>query len=857
MVATQLLLLPLLGSAASAANLWATHYLGTINYLTFRDSSLSLTRSSSTGNKLPSWITYDAASKALYIPDEVFYGASGGNLASFAVGNNGTLKDAGKGSTPLGAVATALYGGADGKGFIVNAHYQSSQLSTFKLPLNGGQPLQTVKFTLSGPGTVPSRQDAPHPHHVVVDPTGDFLIVPDLGADLLRIFRINKTSGLLTECPAAQPAPGTGPRHAAFWTPGSTRHRRAAEGTTLFVANELKNTVSSWTASYPSGGCLTLSLKQSLTPYQGNSSAPAGTKLGEIKVKGNFLYTSNRNDKKFSPNDSMTQYTIASDGSLTWTENTSSYGTYPRTFDINKAGDYVAIGDQTTANVAIVARDTATGKLGKRVADLRVGSVGVPENEDVICLSESHTHSYTMKTDNYLNLCLEQATNSPLRYRHGAIVVRGGKVIGQGYNDYRSGFDGGALKTGRRPLRSSDAATMAEPKKQKLKQKPDMESIATDTFTPFEQTNGRGKLVNTPLSMHAEMMAIHSALSVSSALASSTVSSEKPCFKLSGDSKQKARLRRDAVKSYVETVCKAALAHGDSNNLHLNRALLKLAASSKEDDKDAALRAEKSTVFHHQKKEKKYHNAGNKHNNGHHQHHKQSAHERSLRNTSAAADCPSPDPGHVAVIRTDITSRVNTSRYKRNFQKERGIDKAVVAPASQPLLLPKGQTGHSSRAMRDRTRHARLNGADIYVVRLGRKGLSTDNEPKRCCTHSTDVVDVPPLPSITGSLHDELIHPKMKPAQPASKSTVSNDAIPPLLTSRPCYRCVSYMASVGIRRVFWTTDTGKWESAKIRELVDTLDNLWQDPHLDAATTINSLFVTKHEVLMLRRTMDSS
>jgi 6-phosphogluconolactonase (cycloisomerase 2 family) len=127
---------------------------------------------------------------------------------------------------------------------------------------------------------------------------------------------------------------------------------------------------------------LTLSLKQALTPYQGNSSATQGTKVGEIKLKGNFLYTTNRNDKKFSPNDSLTQFTIASDGALTWTATTSSYGTYPRTFDINKAGDYVAIGDQTTANVAIVKRDTVTGKLGDRVADLRIGTTGTPENED-------------------------------------------------------------------------------------------------------------------------------------------------------------------------------------------------------------------------------------------------------------------------------------------------------------------------------------------------------------------------------------------------------------------------------------------------------------------------------------------
>jgi 6-phosphogluconolactonase (cycloisomerase 2 family) len=127
---------------------------------------------------------------------------------------------------------------------------------------------------------------------------------------------------------------------------------------------------------------MSLTLKQTLTPYQGNATAPAGTKVGEIKVKGDFLYTTNRNDKKFNPNDSLTQYTISSNGTLKWTANTSSYGTYPRTFDINKAGDFVAIGDQTTSNVAIVPRDPTTGKLGERVADLRIGTVGTPENED-------------------------------------------------------------------------------------------------------------------------------------------------------------------------------------------------------------------------------------------------------------------------------------------------------------------------------------------------------------------------------------------------------------------------------------------------------------------------------------------
>jgi hypothetical protein len=122
MLSSHSLLLPLFGSAANAANLWATHYSGTLNYLTFSGNSLTLSSSSKIGNNLPSWITYDSAGKALYVPDEVFYGPSTGSLVSFSIGNNGTVTPNGQGITPQGVVATALYGGADGKGFIANAH---------------------------------------------------------------------------------------------------------------------------------------------------------------------------------------------------------------------------------------------------------------------------------------------------------------------------------------------------------------------------------------------------------------------------------------------------------------------------------------------------------------------------------------------------------------------------------------------------------------------------------------------------------------------------------------------------------------------------------------------------------------
>jgi hypothetical protein len=55
------------------------------------------------------------------------------------------------------------------------------------------------------------------------------------------------------------------------------------------------------------------------------------------------------------------------------------------------------------------------------------------------------------------------------------------------------------------------------------------------------------------------------------------------------------------------------------------------------------------------------------------------------------------------------------------------------------------------------------------------------------------------------------------------------------------------MHSAGIKRVFWTNSESEWEGAKVQELVDSLDSSG-----DGASGVETLFVTKHEVLMLRR-----
>lgn len=74
---------------------------------------------------------------------------------------------------------------------------------------------------------------------------------------------------------------------------------------------------------------------------------------------------------------------------------------------------------------------------------------------------------------------------------------------------------------------------------------------------------GYGPNANVNLSMHSEMMAIRSALSLSSGTLSSQTSArsakcfEKPCFKLPGDSK-KRKARARGLKAYTEAVCAEA-----------------------------------------------------------------------------------------------------------------------------------------------------------------------------------------------------------------------------------------------------------------------------------------------------------
>lgn len=173
------------------------------------------------------------------------------------------------------------------------------------------------------------------------------------------------------------------------------------------------------------------------------------------------------------------------------------------------------------------------------------------------------------------------------------------------------------------------------------------------------------------------------------------------------------------------------------------------------------------------------------------------------------------------------------------------------------MLVTKHKIIYTKPDVAARTKDLRLKGSDLYVARLG----TCNTSPRKSSTYVSPQQESPPplpTPSAPSSLYDELSplsrtpSPKSVPKEPVNK-------LPEIRPSRPCYRCVTAMHSVGIKRVFWTNHDGQWEGAKVRDLVVALESGGAEDDGDGIGTgqaSKGVFVTKHEVLMLKRMMGS-
>ena len=366
---------------AVAVNLYVASYAGNITSLSLLqkpDGSYDLSQTSTfnSSTHTPSWLTLNKQNNVLYMVDEAV-NATNGSIVSYKTSYTGKLSENFRIEDIGGGVYATFFGSGSA---LAVPHYTGSALVTYNITSTGHlEQFQLFTYTLSEPGTVPSRQDAPHPHQVVLDPTGQYLLINDLGADLVRIYSIGP-GNLLTAQTPLKAKPGSGPRHGAFTLDPISGHY------IYYLAAEIASTVTAYRVTYlPNQGGLTfasIGVYSTLSPGQPLPPTTTGESTGvaaEIAVTpdGHNLIVSNRRDLSFNntvpPSDAMASFAISpEDGSLQFRQLFPAGGSYPRQFAMNRAGDLVAVGLQETGSVAILRRDVCGGVFVGEVARIDV-----------------------------------------------------------------------------------------------------------------------------------------------------------------------------------------------------------------------------------------------------------------------------------------------------------------------------------------------------------------------------------------------------------------------------------------------------------------------------------------------------
>lgn len=209
--------------------------------------SLQIVSESSEGGIAPTWLTLSPDGKHVWSADE--WGEGEGVLSSFNLVDGVLLRTSTTPSGGLWPCHSSLLSSTDPPR-LLTTNYRGSTLSSIPILPTGEleqdpRERQTVSFKGTGtPGPVASRQQQDHPHQILVDPTGKFALVPDLGTDCVKVLRVNELGDLVRGPSDIVLAPGDGPRHVLF-------HVLPSGETLLYVLNELSNSITIFSVTYP------------------------------------------------------------------------------------------------------------------------------------------------------------------------------------------------------------------------------------------------------------------------------------------------------------------------------------------------------------------------------------------------------------------------------------------------------------------------------------------------------------------------------------------------------------------------------------------------------------------------------
>ncbi|MDQ0797866.1 lactonase family protein [Streptomyces sp. B1I3] len=235
-------------------------------------------------------------------------------------------------------------------GHLLTANYGSGSVTA--LPVRADGSLGPVASVLrhEGSGPDPDRQAGPHAHHVVADPSGQWVLSVDLGTDSVRVCALDPRTGALRPHTETAMRPGTGPRHLAFHPSGGH----------VYVLNELEPTltVCRWDSA---GGRLDPVGETPVLPHDAYTAGAGGgerTYPSEVVVShdGRFLWTANRGHDSISV---LTLDETAEKPALVAAVGCG--GHWPRDLTLDPGGQWLYAANERSGDVSWFAVDAETG----------------------------------------------------------------------------------------------------------------------------------------------------------------------------------------------------------------------------------------------------------------------------------------------------------------------------------------------------------------------------------------------------------------------------------------------------------------------------------------------------------------
>ncbi|WP_410513233.1 lactonase family protein [Paenibacillus sp. BR2-3] len=290
------------------------------------------------GIENPSYLAVNEAGSILYAVSE----KEDGEIHAFSI-EPGT-----KALTPLGSRLTD--GGAPcyvsispREDYLFVSNYSGGNINVFPVDSEGLLQEMSSQVRHTGKGIRDDRQEAPHPHSINPDSSGERVWVCDLGLDQILLYRMEEGQ-LITHSEVNLP-PGSGPRHLALHPTGKW----------VYLVNELNNTVTVFTNDEVFGG---LNILQHMDTLPEQYIAGSDDTAADIHISpcGRFLYASNRG------HDSIVLFHIdTTSGFLTAVDWQTSGGRTPRNFAIN--GNFLLVANQNSGNITSFSIDSDNGRL--------------------------------------------------------------------------------------------------------------------------------------------------------------------------------------------------------------------------------------------------------------------------------------------------------------------------------------------------------------------------------------------------------------------------------------------------------------------------------------------------------------